>query len=207
LMVVGSGVASFVDLEERTRLGRLIVFLGDPMIAMLIGVGAAYWLLGSRRGTSATELASLTERSLFPVANVLLIVGAGAGFSRVLIASGAGDSISGLAQQLSLPPLMFGWLMAAAVRVATGSATTAITTAAGLLAVMVEQNASIDREWMVLAMGAGSLTLSHVNDGGFWFVKEYLGMTVEQTLKTWTVLETVLSVVALALLMLLDWLM
>jgi GntP family gluconate:H+ symporter len=152
-------------------------------------------------------LARLTEESLAPVANVLLIVGAGAGFSKVLIAAGVGQTLAELTSQLSLPPLLLGWLLAAAVRVATGSATTAITTAAGLVAALVQQDASIDRELMVLAMGAGSLTLSHVNDGGFWFVKEYFGLTVEQTLKSWTVLETVLSVVALAWIVLLDFIM
>lgn len=180
---------------------------GEPVIAMLIGVLVAYWQLGLRRGKSLGDLAGLTDRSLFPVANVLLIVGAGAGFSRVLIASGVGQSIAALAEQLALPPLLFGWTLAVAVRVATGSATTAITTAAGLVSVLVAADPDIDRERMVLAMGAGSLALSHVNDGGFWFVKEYLGLTLEQTLRTWTVLETLLSLAALAILLLLDWLL
>lgn len=183
---------------------ELITFLGDPSIAMLISVLAAYWLLGVRRGRSATQLAALTERSLAPVAGVLLIVGAGAGFSRVLIASGAGESIALLAERLPLTPLVLAWLLAAAVRVATGSATTAITTAAGLAGALVEQHASINRELLVLAMGAGSLTLSHVNDGGFWFVKEYFGLTVQDTLRTWTVLETVLSITALLIVLFLD---
>jgi GntP family gluconate:H+ symporter len=212
LIVVGSAVETLGGsaLQSEAALGRVargLIFLGDPMIAMLIGVLACYVLLAWRHGFAAARLARLTEESLAPVANVLLIVGAGAGFSKVLIAAGVGQTLAELTSQLSLPPLLLGWLLAAAVRVATGSATTAITTAAGLVAALVQQDASIDRELMVLAMGAGSLTLSHVNDGGFWFVKEYFGLTVEQTLKTWTVLETVLSVVALAWIVLLDFIM
>lgn len=181
-----------------------LVALGTPTMALLLGLLLAYVVLGVRCGFAPKAIAKLTEESLYPVANVLLVVGAGAGFSKVLIASGVGDTLGNLAKQVPVSTMVMGWLIAAAFRVTTGSATTAITAAGGILSVMVVNDQTINRELLVLALGAGSLTLSHVNDGGFWFVKELFSLTVEQTLKTWTVLETVLSVVALAVVLILD---
>ncbi|MCA9193589.1 MAG: hypothetical protein KDB03_17575 [Planctomycetales bacterium] len=182
-----------------------IVGICSPTVAMLVGVLLAYYCLGTCMGLSKHDLAKITERSLLPVANVLLVVGAGAGFSRVLIQSGVGEILANLISNVPLPPMVLGWLIAAAFRIATGSATTALTAACGIVASWLEKDPSIDPNFMVLALGSGSLTLSHVNDGGFWFVKEYFGLSVEQTLRTWTVLETVMSLVALAILVILDW--
>ncbi len=148
--------------------------------------------------------ASLLLYTLGPVALVLLIVGAGGGFSKVLNASGVGNAIGEMAKTAPVSPLVLGWLVAALIRVATGSATVAITTAAGILAPLAASTPGLNVELFVLAMGAGSMVLSHVNDGGFWFVKEYLNMTVPQTFKTWTVMETILSVVALLLVLLMN---
>ncbi len=178
--------------------------MGNPTMAMLVGFVLAYLLLGIRSGFSHQAISEFTQESLYPVANVLLVVGAGAGFSKVLIASGVGEVLAGVAKQAALPTLVLGWLIAAAFRVATGSATTAITAAGGIMSVMVANDTTINRELLVLALGAGSLTLSHVNDGGFWFVKELFTLTVAQTLKTWTVLETVLSLVALAVILIIN---
>lgn len=206
-------LASFMDKVTATGdqtslwvawLSPAFVAAGIPTIAMLIGLLLAIGLLGCRCGYSTREITQMTEASLYPVANVLLVVGAGAGFSRILIASGVGQTLADLAMQIPLPTLVLAWLIAAAFRVATGSATTAITAAGGIASVIVAEQPSLNREFMVLALGAGSLTLSHVNDGGFWFVKEYFGLTVKQTLQTWTVLETVLSLVALGIVLLLD---
>ncbi len=182
----------------------LMVAGADPTLAMLLGLGVAYLWLGTANGLSRQTLSRVAEESLYPVANVLLVVAAGAGFSKVLIACGVGDTLAALAQNVPVPPLVLGWLISAAFRVATGSATTAITAAGGIISVMIADDPTIDREFMVLSLAAGSLTLSHVNDGGFWFVKEYFAMTVQQTLKTWTVLETVLSLVALFILLILN---
>jgi GntP family gluconate:H+ symporter len=123
-------------------------------------------------------------------------VGAGGGFNRVLVTSGVGPAIASLASSVEISVLVLGWLVAALIRLATGSATVAITTAAGIIA-PVAATQTVNAELLVLAMGAGSLIASHVNDAGFWFVKEYYGMTVPQTLRTWTVLETIIAVVAL----------
>ncbi|QDV25600.1 GntT/GntP/DsdX family permease [Aureliella helgolandensis] len=189
-----------------SRIAMALRALGTPTIAMLIGLLLAYFQLGVRSGFSRKAISQMTEESLFPVANVLLVVGAGAGYSKVLIACGVGDTLASMAQQIPVDTMILGWLIAAAFRVTTGSATTAITAAGGIVSVMVAGDASINRELLVLALGAGSLTLSHVNDGGFWFVKELFALTVPQTLKTWTVLETVLSLVALLIVLLLNYL-
>ena len=135
---------------------------------------------------------------------MLLVVGAGGGFNRVLVESGAGGTIAALAAASNVSVLLLGWLIAAALRVATGSATVAISTAAGIVAPMTAASPGVNLELLVLAMGAGSLILSHVNDGGFWLVKEYLNLSVAQTLTTWTIMETVIAVVALAFVLLLD---
>ena len=176
--------------------------LGDPAIAMLIAVLVSYFTLGTSVGLSRRQIAASTAESLAPVAEILLVVAAGGGFSQVLIAAGVGDAILHRAAALAISPLLLGWLATAAIRVATGSATVAITTAAGLLAPLVA-NSGIHPELMVLAMGAGSLVCSHVNDGGFWLVQKYLRFSTSETLRTWTVLETVISFIALVLTMLL----
>ena len=135
---------------------------------------------------------------------MLLVVGAGGGFSRVLNQGNVGKAIAELAGGAHLSPLLLGWLVAALIRVATGSATVAITMAAGIVAPIAAGTPGVPLELLIIAMGAGSLILSHVNDGGFWFVKEYFNLTVPQTLKTWTVMETIISVVALVLVLLLN---
>jgi gluconate:H+ symporter, GntP family len=194
LMLLGSFVSTVT----------IFASLGHPTMAMLIGFALAYILLGIHNGQTNNKIAELTQASLSTVANVLLVVAAGAGYSKVLIASGVGETLGELAKQVPLPTLVLGWLVAVAFRVATGSATTAITAAGGILSVMIEGDGSVNRELLVLALGAGSLALSHVNDGGFWFVKELFSLTVPQTLRTWTVLETVLSLVTLVVVLVFD---
>ena len=135
---------------------------------------------------------------------MILIIGAGGGLKDILVGSGVGAAIAEQAGHWHLSPLFFGWLVAALIRVATGSATVAITTAVGIVAPIVAGVPGVNLELLVVAMGAGSLILSHVNDGGFWLVKEYFNMSVTQTLKTWTVMETTISIVALILTLLLN---
>src|SRR6185295_16807411 len=178
-------------------------FFGTPAVAMLIAVLFSFYSFGCARGFNRHQVAKFSEECLGPVATVLLVVGAGGGFSKVLDVCGVGTAIAGTTASWHVSPLLLGWLVAVLIRVATGSATVAITTAAGILAPIVA-GTDINRELLVIAMGAGSLILSHVNDGGFWFVKEYFNLTVPQTLKTWTVMETIISVVALILTLLLS---
>ena len=199
--------AADVTVEEGRPIRQWAAFVGNPLTAMTVATLFALWSFGTSRGFSRDQVLKFTNDCLGPAAIILLVVGAGGGFNGVLIASGAGKAIHEMTKSLPLSPLLLGWMAAALIRVATGSATVAIQTASGLLAGVVAGSPGVNLELLVLAMGAGSLILSHVNDGGFWLVKEYLNMTVPQTLQTWTVLETVISVLALLLVLLLDLLL
>jgi GntP family gluconate:H+ symporter len=179
--------------------------IGHPAVAMLGAVLFSFYSFGFARGFSRDALSKFANDCLAPVASMLLVVGAGGGFSRVLDQGNVGKAIAELAKGAQLSPLILGWLVAALIRVATGSATVAITMAAGIVAPIAAATPGVHLELLIIAMGAGSLILSHVNDGGFWFVKEYFNLTVPQTLKTWTVMETIISVVALILVLVLDW--
>ncbi len=193
-----------VALAPGHTLRRWADWLGDPIVALLVAVLFSFWSCGRARGFDRRQLGRFSEECLAPVAAILLVVGAGGGFSHVLIASGVGDAVAKLAGDSGLSPLLLGWLAAALIRVATGSATVAITTASGLLAPIAAATPGLNRELLVVALGAGSLILSHVNDGGFWLVKEYLNLSVAQTLRTWSVIETAISVTALALVLVLS---
>jgi GntP family gluconate:H+ symporter len=173
-------------------------FLGTPMIA--IGIAAVYamvfFAIGGGMGRSAVSRS--LESALPPVAGVLLIVGAGGGFKQVLIDTGIGGVIADAVKDSGISVLLVAWLVSALVRVATGSATVATVTAAGIMAPIAHDLSSPVVSLLVLAIGAGSVFLSHVNDAGFWLVKSYFGMSVGQTFRTWTVLECLISVVGLA---------
>lgn len=139
-----------------------------------------------------------------PCCKIILIIGAGGAFKQVLINSGVGNAIAEIATGANINIILFAWLVAALIRVATGSATVAMTTAAGIVAPVLAMTPGVNVELVVLATGAGSIVLSHVNDAGFWMVKEFFNMTVSQTLKSWTVLETILSVTGLVLALVLN---
>lgn len=174
-------------------------FIGHPITALLAALLLAFYTFGVARGFSKEKINSLLNESLAPVAAIVLIVGAGGGFKQMLVASRVGDIIGHMAVQAQVNPILLAWLVAAVIRVATGSATVATITGAGIVAPVVTLMPDVNRELLVLATGAGSVVLSHVNDAGFWLVKQYFNMTVGETFKTWTVMETLLSVIALAL--------
>ncbi|MEO8334731.1 MAG: gluconate:H+ symporter [bacterium] len=172
---------------------------GNPVVALLLALLLSFYTLGRACGFNREDILKFTSDSVAPIALVTLVVGAGAGFGRVLVESGISGAVIGVSRDAHLSPLVLGWLVAALIRVATGSATVAMTTACGIVAPLAAASTGVSPELMVLATGAGSLTLSHVNDGGFWLVQQYFGLTVTQTFKTWTVAETLISVVALLL--------
>jgi GntP family gluconate:H+ symporter len=178
--------------------------IGHPSVAMLVAVLFSFYSFGFARGFSRETMSKFANDCLAPVASMLLVVGAGGGFSRVLNQGNVGNAIAELARGAHVSTLLLGWLIAALIRVATGSATVSITMAAGIMAPIVAGTPGVRLELLIIAMGAGSTILSHVNDGGFWFVKEYFNLTVPQTLKSWTVMETIISVVALVLVLLLN---
>jgi len=181
-----------------------LAFLGHPVTALVLALFAAFALLGRAAHFTRPQLLGFTEQSVASIGLTLLVVGAGGGFARVLREAGVAQALGTLAGDLHLPPLLYAWLVAAFIRVATGSATVAITTAAGLLAPLLATHPELSRELLVLSLGFGSLVLSHLNDGGFWIVKDCLGLTVGQTLRTWTVTETLLGVSGLAFTLLLS---
>ncbi|WP_439688595.1 GntP family permease [Curtobacterium sp. SP.BCp] len=172
-------------------------FLGTPMIAIGIAAVFAMVFFAIGGGMDRSAVAKSLESALPPVAGVLLIVGAGGGFKQVLIDTGIGGVIADAVEDSGISVLLVAWVVSALVRVATGSATVATVTAAGIMAPIASDLSQPMTSLLVLAIGAGSVFLSHVNDAGFWLVKGYLGTTVGQTFKTWTVLECLISVFGL----------
>jgi GntP family gluconate:H+ symporter len=169
--------------------------LGNPPVALLFGVLVAMWSLGTRSGMDRRETNAVLGGSLPPIAGILLIVAAGGGFKQVLVDVGVGNVVADAAKDANINALLLGFLVAVGIRVATGSATVATITAAGIVAPLASTLDKPHVSLLALAIGCGSLFFSHVNDAGFWLVKEYFGMTVGQTIKTWSVMETIISVV------------
>lgn len=197
LMMLGSWANRLAS--PHTAANQAIRLLGNADIALLIGVFASFVTLGKMRGFSRETILKFTNQCLAPTATITLLVGAGGGFGRILQDSGVAQAIVDLALHAHIPTLLLAWLVAALVRVSTGSATVAMTTAASIMAPIALHGPGVHPELLAIATGAGSLVFSHVNDGGFWLVKEYFNMSVKQTFLTWTVCETVISVVALLL--------
>jgi GntP family gluconate:H+ symporter len=202
LILLGSWADFFAAPE--TKANMTLRLIGDPVIALLLACLLSFYTFGTRRGFTIAVASKFMNESLAPTAAVLMVVGAGGGFGRVLRDSGVAQAIVDVATAANISILLLAWLVAALIRVATGSATVATTTAAGIIAPIAAAAGGVSPELLVLATGAGSLILSHVNDGGFWLVKEYFNMTVPETFKTWTVCETIISVVALLLTLALD---
>jgi GntP family gluconate:H+ symporter len=177
--------------------------IGTPLMALLIAVVVAMFTLGGGARMGRKGIATSLEQSLPPIAGILLIVAAGGGFKQVLVDTKIGDLIAGWVSGSGFSVLLLGWLVAVLIRLATGSATVATVTAAGILAPLVATLDPGTTSLLVLAIGSGSLFLSHVNDAGFWLVKEYFGISVGQTLRTWSVMETLISVLGLVFVLLL----
>jgi GntP family gluconate:H+ symporter len=168
---------------------------------MLIAVLVSFWTFGRNCGLNMGVIQKFADESLGPTAGMILIIAAGGGFSKVLANSGAAGAMADVGKHLNIQPLLLAWLIAGMLRVSIGSATISIQTAATIMLPFVQADPHINKELMVLAMGAGSLILSHVNDGGFWLVKEYFGMDIPQTLKTWTVVETGIAIMSIIIIL------
>ncbi|MEU0404408.1 gluconate:H+ symporter [Streptomyces sp. NPDC006197] len=203
LMLVKALVDIVVD-DPENGVQKVTDVIGSPLIALLAAVVVAMFTMGRAAGFTRERLSSTVEKSLAPIAGVLLIVGAGGGFKQTLIDIGVGQMILDFSKDWSIPALLLAWLIAVAIRLATGSATVATISAAGLVAPLAEGMSTGEVSLLVLAIGAGSLFFSHVNDAGFWLVKEYFGMNVGQTVKTWSVMETIISVVGIVFVLLLS---
>ena len=177
---------------------RAIVLAGNPVVAMLLATLFSMYTFGYACGFDRVRLLRFAEDSLPPIAGVLLVVGAGGGFGRVLVAAGVDKAIAQVVGGFQLSPIVLAWVIAALLRIAVGSSTVSVITSASIMAPIAASMPHVSRELLVVSIGAGSLIASHVNDGGFWLVKEYLNMSVPETFATWTVLETVISVAGLA---------
>ena len=202
LMLLASAADMTLDATNPARSGLHLV--GNPIVALLLALLFSFWSLRRPRRFTREEVMKFCNDCLAPTATILLVIGAGGGFNQVLVQSGVGGAIAKLAIGSHVSLLILAWTVAALIRVATGSATVAMTTAAGIVAPIAIATPGTSAELLVLATGAGSLVLSHVNDAGFWLIKEFFNMTVPQTLKTWTVAETIIGVAGLGFTLLLS---
>ncbi|KAB2807178.1 GntP family permease [Pimelobacter simplex] len=203
-LMMGKALADiFVD-DEGSAVRRTLDVLGTPLIALLIAVVVGMFTLGLGSGMGRDGVGKSLESSLPGVAGILLIVSAGGGFKQSLVDTGIGTLVAEKVADSNISVLLLAWFVAVLIRLATGSATVATVTASGLLAPLTAQLSTGEVSLMVLAIGSGSVFFSHVNDAGFWLVKEYFGMTVGQTLKTWSAMETLLSVTGLVFVMALN---
>jgi gluconate:H+ symporter, GntP family len=198
LMLVGSWADIFSS--PQSRLNGILHLLGGADVSLLVAVIVSFITLGKMRGFSREAILKFTDECLAPTATITLLVGAGGGLGRILQDSGTSQAMIDLALHTHISILFSAWLVAALVRLATGSATVAMSMAAAIVA-PIALHTGVRPELLTIATGAGSLVFSHVNDGGFWLVKEYFNMTVAQTIKSWSVCETIISVVALLLTM------
>jgi GntP family gluconate:H+ symporter len=197
LLMLVRAVDDVVDKHDVTNDPNTFDFIGEPTIALLVGVLVAMVAVGRPSGMNRGQINDSLGSGLPGVASIMLIVAAGGGFKAELTDSGVANVIADAAKGSHLSVLFLGWLVAVGIRLATGSATVATVTAAGIVGPLGQSLSTTHLSLLVLAIGAGSLFFSHVNDAGFWLVKQYFGMTVWETIKSWSVMETVISVVAL----------
>lgn len=205
LPVILIGIASLVNvlLPEESIITKITSIIGNPVIAMLLSVLVAVYTLGLKRGRTMKEVMDSVSHAVAGITMVLLIIAGAGGLKEVLIDSGVSEYIGDLLKGSTISPLILAWLIATVIRVCVGSATVAGLTAAGI-ALPLLSSSGVSPELMVLAIGSGSLMLSHVNDGGFWLYKEYFNLSVKDTLRTWTVMETTVGVMGLLGVLVLD---
>jgi len=195
LLAVTAIILFFVS--STSFLGRIMAFLGDPNIAMLLSVLVAIYFLGMKRGKKIPEIMKQLEEAFKSISVILLIIAGSGIFMQVMSDGGVSVYIGQILKGMRLSPLILGWLIAAIIRVCIGSATVAGLTTVGIMLPILGINQHIRPELMVLSIGAGSLMFSHVNDGGFWLFKEYFNLTIKQTFLTWTMMETIVSITGL----------
>ncbi|GAB3591959.1 gluconate:H+ symporter [Angustibacter peucedani] len=196
VLMLGRAVGE-LTLDDDSTARSVLDVVGTPVIALLAGTILAIFALGVAVGKNRGDIAGSVDASLPPMAGTLLIIAAGGGFKQTLVDSGVGGLIGRLAEGANMNVILLGWLVAVGIRLATGSATVSTITAAGIVAPLASSLDKPGVSCLVLAIGAGSLFFSHVNDVGFWLIKQYFGMTVWETIKSWSVMETIISVVGL----------
>lgn len=202
ILIALAAIAALL-LPKESILLTVLEFMGNPVIAMLIAVLVAIYTLGLARGKNMTEVMQTVSSSIKGITMVLLIIAGAGALKQVLIDSGVSDYIGALLEGSAVSPLILAWGIATVIRVCVGSATVAGLTAAGIV-LPLATSANVSPELMVLAIGSGSLMLSHVNDSGFWLFKEYFNLSVKDTLKTWSVMETIVGVMGLVGVLVID---
>ncbi|HEX9226882.1 MAG TPA: GntP family transporter [Arthrobacter sp.] len=201
ILMIMVGTVGAVVLPKGSTAADIAAFVGAPLIALLTALGLAYYFLGIRRGWSSQHTGEVMDSALAPTAIVILVTGAGGVFGKVLTVSGIGTALAEGLQSIGLPLILMAFILAAVLRASQGSATVAIITTSGLLAASVADGGytPVQTALILVAIGFGALGLSHINDSGFWIVTRYLGLSVADGLRTWTVLTTVLGVAGFAL--------
>lgn len=195
LVLILLNTVSGVLLEEGNPVRNFFTFIGHPFFALILAALLTFYLLGIRRGYSRRDIQEIATKSLEPVGLIILVTGAGGVFGRTLVATGVGEALANAMAAFNMPIILLAFLIATAVRVSQGSATVSMVTAAGLMAPIVELgNYSAPMVGLItIAIASGATVLSHVNDSGFWLVSRYLGISEKNTLRSWTVLETILG--------------
>lgn len=207
LALILANTVSGAILPEANFLRQALTFIGHPFVALLLATLLAIFLLGIKRGYSREELQEITTKALEPAGLIILVTGAGGVLKQVLIDSGVGEALGKMMAASPLPPLVLAFLIAAIIRIAQGSATVAMITAAGLMSPIVAelQVQSTHLALMVIAIASGATILSHVNDSGFWLVNRYLGLSEKDTLRSWTVMETIIALTGFAVVLMLSF--
>jgi Gnt-I system low-affinity gluconate transporter len=197
LVLILLNTATRVWLPDEHRIAEIMAFVGHPFTALLAASLLAFYFLGTRLGFSRAEIQRVATRSMEPVGMIILLTGAGGVFGRVLITTGVGDALVVAMTATNLPVVVFAFLVSTVVRVSQGSATVAMVTAAGLVAPIIQMGdySAPLIACVVIATACGATVLSHVNDSGFWLVKQFMGLTEKQTLASWTVMETIVGLV------------
>lgn len=207
LVLILFNTLSAVVLDEGNQIREILTFLGHPFVALTIATILTFFFLGTRRGYSRQEVQDIATKALEPAGIIILVTGAGGVFKQVLIDSGVGDVLGQMMGDSALPPIVLAFLIASAVRVAQGSATVSMVTAAGLIAPLLEITGTTGPALglIVISIAAGATVLSHVNDSGFWLVNRYFGMNVKDTLKSWTVMETIIGLTGFVVVLILSF--
>lgn len=203
-ILVGLSSVALIFLKEFPFCKAFFSFTGDPVISLLISVLYALIILGLAKGRSMKSIGTLFSDAISGVAVILLIIAGGGAFKQILIDSKTADYIAGMLRETSLSPLFMGWLIAACIRIALGSATVAALTTAGIVLPLLSSS-MVSAELMVLAIGSGSLMFSHVNDTGFWLFKEYFNLSIKQTILSWSIMETIVSLIGLGGVLIIDF--
>ena len=201
LLMIATLASNFIP--PVTPFGQVISFLSEPAVVMLISLAVATYTLGIKQGNTIKNVMSTYSEAVKDISMILLIIGSSGALKQVLTDSGISEQIAAQLNHVNIQPLILAWLIAAIIRICVGSATVAGLTTAGILAPLILQG-HVNPNLMVLSIGAGSLACSHVNDSGFWLFKEYFNLSIKDTIRSWTMMETIISVVGLACVLVLN---